>query len=159
MRVPRPYLQQAETAAITERLREAVSKSGGPTQISERSEVALSTLNAYLAGGEIKLSNLLQIARACGVSVEWLVVGGAPYPPWLETLVGKNTALQERQEPMPAPSLDTRWLAKAIEIVEALGGAKLPLPERARRIAYSYQLLTAPEADVPPLPPIVPRER
>lgn len=159
MHVQAPNPQLDERLAIAERLRDAVKHGGGGKEISARSEVPLGTLNGYLAGGEIKLSNLLKLARACGVSVEWLATGNGSAPPWLRNLVGDNLKLRERQVDLVAPSIDTRWLAKAIEIVEALGGEKLPVAERARRIAHSYELLTAPEADIPPLPPIAPRGR
>lgn len=159
MHVQEANPQLDDRAAVTDRLRDAVKRAGGGTEVATRSEVPLSTLNGYLAGGEIKLSNLIKLARACGVSVEWLATGGAPHPPWLRNLVGETVAFKERQAPLPAPAINVRWLAKAIEIVEALGGEKLPLVERARRIAHSYELLTAPDADIPPLPPVAPRGR
>ena len=57
------------------RLREAVRKIGGGHEAARRSGVPLGTLNAYLAGGEMKLSNVVALSRACGFSVEWLVTG------------------------------------------------------------------------------------
>ena len=152
MHVEEPNLQLAEASAIKERLREAVSRAGGGTLISKQADVALSTLNGYLAGGEIKLSNLIKLARACDVSVEWLATGGPPRPAWLRILAGDNSNFHEGQAPLGPPVVDAAWLAKAIEIVDALGGDKLPPRERARRIAHSYELLTAPEADIPALP-------
>lgn len=159
MHVDDPNLQGADLAAVTARLREAVRNAGGNEAVSEKSGVPLRTLSSYLSGGEIKLSRLFDLATACRVSPAWLVTGDADSDT-PKTAPAPKTALSEDVAWAPRPgSLDVRWLAKAIEIVEALGGEKLPLVERARRIAHSYELLTAPEADIPPLPPVAPRGR
>ncbi len=152
MHVPTPNPQPADRAAITERLREAVAKSGGPGQVSSRSKVALGTLNGYLAGGDMKLSNLVRLAQACGVSVEWLATGGGPLPRWERRSAGNTGLSSAVQAPLAPPRIDARLLAKAIEIVDSLGGASLSPHERAQRIAHSYDLLTAPDTDLPPLP-------
>jgi transcriptional regulator with XRE-family HTH domain len=157
--VPPTNPNASERAAITERLRLAVMKNGGPTQISERAGMSLSTLNAYLGGGEMKLSNLLRIARVCGVSVEWIATGTGVLPRWLRKDAAVMGLSSERQAPLAASGIDPHWLAKAIEIVESLGGAKLSPRERAERIAHSYHLLTAPETDLPPLPQLPQRRR
>ena len=159
MHVEQPNPHAAALPAVTARLREAVRKAGGNEFVSQASGVPLRTLSNYLAGGEMKLSKLLDLAAACRVSVAWLVTGepdsDAPKP-----APAPKTALNEDVAPAPRPgAIDVRWLAKAIEIVEALGGEKLPLVDRARRIAHSYELLTAPDADIPPLPPLAPRGR
>lgn len=152
MHVPAANLQLPDRAAAADRLREAVDRNGGPKQVSDHSEVALGTLNGYLAGGEIKLSNLVRLARATGASVEWLATGGGVEPPWRRKPAVNTGMSSEPQRPLVAPKIDAHWLAKAIEIVEALGGSNLPLRERAARIARSYELLTAPDTDLPPLP-------
>ncbi len=156
MHVEGANLHGAELAAVTVRLREAVRQAGGNEAVSERSGVPLRTLSGYLAGGEIKLSKLFDLAAACRVSAAWLVTGA----PDSDTPKAPKTALSEPVAAAPRPgSIDVRWLAKAIEIVEALGGAQLPIPDRARRIAHSYELMTAPEADIPPLPTVPRRDR
>lgn len=159
LHVGQENLQLSERAPAAERLREAVFRSGGPSQISERSQVPLGTLNGYLAGGEMKVSNLVRLARACGVSMEWIATGHGTPPRWLRKDAAGTLHSSELQAPLVAPAINIHWLMKAIEIVEALGGDKLPLRERAQRIANGYELLTAPEGDIPPLPPIVPRGR
>jgi transcriptional regulator with XRE-family HTH domain len=141
-----------ELSGVTERLRQAVSKAGGPTRISERAGISLSTLNNYLGGGEIKLSNLLRLARVCGVTVEWLATGTGPLPRWLRKDAAVMGLSSEPQAPLRPPTLDLHWLTKAIEVVDALGGAALPPRERAVRIARSYELMTMPEDDQPRLP-------
>ena len=71
------------------RLREAARKAGGNKEVARRSGVPLGTLNAYIAGGEMKLANAVALARACGVSLEWLATdmesAPAPAPPVRKT--------------------------------------------------------------------------
>lgn len=158
MHVPADDLTAAARSAIARRLREAVDVAGGPKQVSDVSEVAYSTLLAYLRGGEIKLGNLLSLARACGVSVEWLATGGGRPPSWRAQERAISMGSSEPQEPLLPPRIDVQWLTKAIEIVDSLGGSALPPRERAVRIANAYDLLTAP-GDLPPLPQLPPRPR
>ena len=156
MQVPEPNLHGPGMAAITARLREAVRKAGGNEVVSEKAGVPLRTLSNYLAGNEMKLSKLLDLAAACGVSPTWLISGAGDS----DSAKTPKTAFSEDVAWGPRPgAIDVRWLAKAIEVVEALGGEKLSVRERAGRIANSYELLTAPEADLPPLPPHAPRGR
>ena len=53
------------------RFREA----GGNKIVAERSGVPPSTLGVYLKGQEWKVSPALALARACGVTLEWLITG------------------------------------------------------------------------------------
>ncbi|ACI51289.1 putative phage repressor [Gluconacetobacter diazotrophicus PA1 5] len=48
---------------------------GGNLKVAAASGVPLGSLNNYLAGREMKASTAFRIARACGVSLEWLVTG------------------------------------------------------------------------------------
>lgn len=52
--------------------------SGSAKALSERSGVPFGTLQRYLSGGELKLSNALALARATGVRLEWLAAGEGP---------------------------------------------------------------------------------
>lgn len=65
----------------SERLRLAVRAAGGNQIIAQKAGVPLSTLGSYLAGGEQKLSNTIALAKACGVSLEWLATGEGPMRP------------------------------------------------------------------------------
>ncbi|KXV00255.1 peptidase [Gluconobacter potus] len=71
----RSYRNDQELSERTERLKTAVRQAGGNTQVSIRSHVPLNTLNRYIAGREMKVSALVALAKACGVSVEWLAKG------------------------------------------------------------------------------------
>lgn len=61
-----------------ERLRRAVRGVGTVKQVAKMSGVAFGTLNAYLAGGEMKMSNAAALAQATGVRLEWLATGAGP---------------------------------------------------------------------------------
>lgn len=70
-----------EAVSPGERLKHAVKKAGGLTAVAARSTVSLRTLGTYTRGGEMKLSNLRQLADATGVTVEWLATGRGPMRP------------------------------------------------------------------------------
>lgn len=71
--VNRPNWEGDEAA---ERLRLAVERGGGYSKVVASSGVSSSALSNYLNGREMKLSNAIRIAAACGVSPQWLVFGG-----------------------------------------------------------------------------------
>ena len=61
---------------VTARLADVVKLAGGPSEVSRRARLSLSTLNNYLSGrSEMKIPALVAISRACGVSMEWLATG------------------------------------------------------------------------------------
>ena len=69
-----------EIAERAERLKDAVRSAGGPSSVSRRAGVPLSTLNDALFGREMKVSFMVKVAGACGVSIEWLATGeGSPF--------------------------------------------------------------------------------
>ena len=89
------------------RLRQAIKTSGGNNRVSEKTGIPLSTLGAYLRGRDIQSEQLIALAAACGVSVEWLATGQGP------------SAAAPAAAPPPAPALfsivDMELLASAIE--------------------------------------------
>lgn len=70
-----------EAASAADRLKFAVRAAGGSKVVADRSGVPLTTLGTYTRGGEMKLSNLRQLADATGVTVEWLATGRGPMRP------------------------------------------------------------------------------
>ncbi len=68
---------------------------GGLKAASQRAGVPLRTLGTYTRGGEMKLSNLRQLADATGVTVEWLATGRGPMRP--------GEAPPPPPEPPPSP--------------------------------------------------------
>ena len=60
------------------RLRQAVDAvdAVGSRRVAEAAGVPYTTLRGYMAGGEMKLSVLASVARACGVTIDWIAYGG-----------------------------------------------------------------------------------
>ncbi|WP_395370395.1 helix-turn-helix transcriptional regulator [Komagataeibacter diospyri] len=64
-----------EMESRVERLKEAIRKGGGNLEVARNAGVPLSSLNNYVSGREMKASTAIRVARACGVSMEWLIAG------------------------------------------------------------------------------------
>jgi transcriptional regulator with XRE-family HTH domain len=75
--IPDPA-SDAEALQRTMRLREAVRLAGGNAVVAKASGVPLSTLSAYMDGRDLKISRAAAIAKACGVSLDWLATGRTP---------------------------------------------------------------------------------
>src|SRR5882724_9838854 len=80
----RPVLDENSSAQkVAERLREAVKSAGGHGAVAARSGIKSRTLSTLLAGQEAKQGQLVALADACRVSVEWLATGrGEPNFGW-----------------------------------------------------------------------------
>ncbi|MTW19131.1 helix-turn-helix domain-containing protein [Rhodoplanes serenus] len=71
-------LWEMTRAGLFDRLKRAVHGAGGNGAISATSGVPISTLNTYMAGTTMpSLAKLAKIAKACGVSLDYLVSGSA----------------------------------------------------------------------------------
>jgi hypothetical protein len=57
------------------RLKAAVRAAGGNTRVAQRAGIPLGTLNSYLRGRDMKAGQLIRLAEATGVSLEWLATG------------------------------------------------------------------------------------
>ncbi|MCA3359170.1 MAG: helix-turn-helix domain-containing protein [Roseomonas sp.] len=66
------------TEERVERLREAIKNVGSAREAARLSGLPYGTLQGYIRGGELKLSNAASIARATGVRLEWLATGEGP---------------------------------------------------------------------------------
>jgi hypothetical protein len=76
---PRP---NSDTKKRAERLRDAVRRAGGNKVVAKAAGIPKTTLDGYLAGGEMRLSNAVALASVTGVSLEWLACGeGHMRPP------------------------------------------------------------------------------
>jgi len=167
MQVPPPDQQASSNDAIARRLTAAIDRVGSRAAVARLAGVAPSTLHLYVNGAEMKLSTLVALAEACGVSPAWLVSGDprdapeGPPPVLSKSRAEKGFYATEDQAPAPrAPSIDPDILAQAMQIVEAIAATSqppMPLLVRARRIAVAYDQLTLPDAALDPLPPYVPR--
>ena len=85
-------------SARAARLREAIRTVGTARAVAERSGVPFGTLQNYLSGGELKLSNAIALAQATGVRLEWLATG--------------EGSMREGEQPPAAPAPQ---LAPALE--------------------------------------------
>ena len=72
------HQDRSDTKDRAERLRHAIRAAGGNTSVATRSGVPKSTIDGYLQGGELKLSNAIALAQATGVRLEWLATGEGP---------------------------------------------------------------------------------
>lgn len=67
---------EKEVDGFGERMNMAIMRAGGATIMSERAEVSTSVLRKWRAGhSEPTRTNLIRMALAAGVSVNWLVTG------------------------------------------------------------------------------------
>lgn len=67
--------EETSVLHLPDRMREAVGKNN-QSEVARRAGVSTRTLQRYLdGGGGLKLTALVAIADACGVSVEWLITG------------------------------------------------------------------------------------
>lgn len=76
-----------------DRLRDAVRQAGGTRAVSQKAGIPPSTLHNYLSGQEMKLSQVVALASATGVRLDWLVSGDGPM----------RTDLAEPALPLDAP--------------------------------------------------------
>ena len=99
------------------RLREAVQRAGGNNLVSAKAGVPVSTLGVYLRGGEWKVSAAIALAKACEVSLEWLVTGQQP-------------AIETTQDELPAPTNDRYVMIPRYDI-RASAGSGTPVDQEA----------------------------
>lgn len=132
-RIQQPNFQRRDaTPEVDERrarLREAVKMAGGNAKVSSKSGVPLSTLNGYLTGYDIKASNLVALADACGVHIAWLAAGRGPMAvdpsPMEKVQQANDAALEALNGPQPPrkPAPDRVFSAFVTMDHELLGTA------------------------------------
>jgi hypothetical protein len=132
--------ERDETSGAQEaaqRLRAAIDRIGGNKGAIDRTGIPSRTLSAYLAGGEMKRSAVVALAKACGVNIAWLAAGEGPMEGETQSSAAGPQA-PEVNEDAPArqvhasTELDLDRMAKAIEMMrmdEAMLG--VPLEPRA----------------------------
>ena len=121
-----------------ERLRDAIRKAGGLKEVARSSGVPAGTISGYIAGGEMKVTTIVSLAEACGVTVGWLVAGEGP----------------RSGEPEPAPTrppeaLNADRLRRAIEQAMGAFAEQDVTPDAttlARVVLIFYAALTRAEA-------------
>lgn len=122
---------QTEESAFAERIKSAIGDEP-VSAFGRRCGISEGTLRRYFAGSHPSSDNLVAIADAANVSIEWLAAGRGPKQ--------RGAA----QPPAPAVQLDTRILTRAVTAVqEGLAGLKRPLPpdKHAALIMAAYELI------------------
>ena len=111
--------ENRSTDSVAARLRLAIGGYGGVTGASKRSGVPMRNLTRFLKGQDIKSADLVALADATGVRIEWLATGRGPM----------RADTQESIPPTPAPApergrtftpLNVDHLAEAIRRAERL---------------------------------------
>ena len=120
-------------SALPDRLRDAIGDES-VTAFGRRCGIGEATLRKYFKGTLPNIENLIAIADAANVSIEWLAAGRGP----------KQRGAAQPPAPAPAVQLDTRILTRAVTAVqEGLAGLKRPLPpdKHAALIMAAYELI------------------
>lgn len=153
----------------SERLREAVHQAGGQRAVSQKTGMPMSTLGNYLSGQDMKLSQVVELANATGVRLEWLAQGQGPMRAgFAETAPADPLAAQPASARAPAQTARAadfgvlEWLKSAIESAggAAQAAARAGIPAESARELLAGR--AAPAADLqalitrfspPPTPP------
>ena len=129
------------------RLREAVRSTGGNQVVAEKSGVKLGTLAGYLAGGEMKLSNAIILARTCGVRLEWLATGNGPMNETAPIPSAGEAPIASQAQ--PGADIDLTVLARCLQLVEEvseIGKEPANALTRLRRAFGAYRLIVEEKA-------------
>jgi phage repressor protein C with HTH and peptisase S24 domain len=128
-----------------ERLREAIKKVGSAREAARLSGLPYGTLQGYIRGGELKLSNAASIARVAGVRLEWLATGEGP-------MQGEHPDVTAPAAPpgyVLLPLVEARAAAgsngglRSDQIVDFIAFSESFLKQTLRRSPQNLALLTA----------------
>lgn len=124
---------KSDTEKANDRLRLAVREGGGPKLVSGKAGIPTTTLQGYLTGGEMKLSNAIALAAATGVRLEWLARGEGPMREGDAPAPGafREAATGYDHKPSPPDEWDHANLAWALEFAEKQIGQDAPAAQRA----------------------------
>lgn len=75
------------------RLRRVVEQNGGNEAVARKAGIGTTTLSKYLNGSEWKLSNIVRLGNACGVSPSWLAFG-PPSDNEIDTLKNEDALVE-----------------------------------------------------------------
>ncbi|MFN7308327.1 MAG: helix-turn-helix transcriptional regulator [Acetobacteraceae bacterium] len=136
------------SAERVERLRDAIKLVGSARDAARLSGLPYGTLQGYIRGGELKLSNAASLARATGVRLEWLANGSGPMR-GEET--GEVTTITAATPPghVLLPLLEARAAAgnngglRSDHLVDFIAFSESFLKQTLRRSPQNLALLTA----------------
>lgn len=131
--------------ARADRLRLAVREAGGNKAVAKRAQIPGTTLDRYLAGQEMKLSNAAALARAAGVNLEWLATGEGPMK------VGEAPVAPATEPPRAQDVLDLADLVVAYEAaLNAFVARGAPRPDPRKLLALTLALYDGARAMLQP---------
>jgi transcriptional regulator with XRE-family HTH domain len=131
---PRVRIRNTESE-LPERVKQAIGDEP-VAAFGRRCGINESTLRKYFSGTLPNVENLIAIADAANVSIEWLAAGRGPKQ--------RGAVAQPAPAPMPAPALDEQLLSRSIGAVEAglhAVSRSLPPEKHAQLILAAYNLL------------------
>jgi transcriptional regulator with XRE-family HTH domain len=134
----------AETeSSLAGRLRICAKLAGSGDELSRKAAIPRRTLETYLTGeAEPKISRLIAIADAAGVSLQWLATGELPVHT-MKRLAGFREDVGRYGSADSAPALDADLMRNCIVAVEELlqeWDKPLPLDKKAELITLVYEL-------------------
>ncbi|WP_421864424.1 helix-turn-helix domain-containing protein [Marinobacter adhaerens] len=130
-------VQREKVDAFSERVAIAIKKAGGATLMAQKAEVSGSVLRKWRSGqSDPSRTNLVKMARAAGVSLEWLATGeGDP----------EGKAQAHKESPEPEFELDLENLEEvAAKVLAMLEKHRPDISARAKarilRLVYEFYL-------------------
>ena len=136
--------RESEVEGIGNRIQELRRNGESIAGFARRVGVPEANIHTYLRGMNPQVDKLVRIARACGVTVDWLATGrGERSAVSVQPVENKETA--PRAAAAGGDVLDVDRLSAAIAAIEeGLGGKPLPPAQKAAAILHAYTLLSAP---------------
>ncbi|MCA3365669.1 MAG: helix-turn-helix transcriptional regulator [Roseomonas sp.] len=144
-----PSDAEGGSAERVERLRDAIKLVGSARDAARLSGLPYGTLQNYIQGGELKLSNAASLARATGVRLEWLANGLGPM---LADQSGEVATISAAATPpghVLLPLLEARAAAgnhgglRSDHLVDFIAFSESFLKQTLRRSPQNLALLTA----------------
>lgn len=137
--LPPSFGDEALKAEIGIRLRQAVKLGGGNKAVSAKSGIPLRTLANLLDGQEMKVGQLVRLAAACQVSLDWLATGRLPVHP-VEQLARFEaaTGMHEETAPLDQDALETVLVVLDDQLRDA--ATALAPAKKAKIVAMLYAL-------------------
>lgn len=144
-----PSDAEGGSAQRVERLREAIKMVGSARDAARLSGLPYGTLQNYIRGGEMKLSNAVSLTRVTGVRLEWLANGSGPMQ---AEETGEVTTISAAAPPpgyVLLPPVEARAAAgnngglRSDHLVDFIAFSESFLKQILRRAPQNLALLTA----------------
>lgn len=139
---------QVEESALSERLRQAI-QSEPVTAFGRRCGIGEATLRKYFKGTLPNIENLIAMADAANVSIEWLAAGRGPKQRGAAPAPPAPAPAAALWSPAMGQPLDEALLSRAIGAVQeglAAINRTLPPDKHAQLIGAAYHLMAKLEA-------------